>query len=62
MALWEQILVGMLVVLLLLWWRPGLRAALKQSREAKGRDWQGVLFPIGLVVLLVLLLISFVRG
>lgn len=62
MALWEQILVGMLVVLLLFWFRPGLRAALKQSRDAKQRDWRGVLFPIGLVVLLVLLLIGFVRG
>ncbi len=62
MALWEQLLVGMLVVLLLLWYRPGIRAALKQSRDAKERDWHGVLFPIGLVVLFVLMLIVFIRG
>lgn len=62
MAVWEQILVGILVVLLLLWARPGIRAALKQGREAGERDWGGVLFAIGLVVLFVLLLIMLVRG
>lgn len=62
MALWEQLLIGMLLVLLLLWFGPGLRGALKQSREAKERDWAGVLLPIGFVVLLVLLLIGLVRG
>jgi hypothetical protein len=62
MALWEQILVGVLVLLLLLWFRPGIRAALRQSRDAKSRDWSGVIFPVGLVVLFVLLLIALVRG
>jgi hypothetical protein len=62
MALWEQLLIGVLVALLLLWFRPGIRAALKQSRDAERRDWSGALLPIGLVVLFVLLLIGLVRG
>jgi hypothetical protein len=62
MALWEQILLGVLVVLVLLWFRPGVREALRQSREAKDRDWAGVLLPIGLVILFVVLLIALLRG
>lgn len=61
MALWEQILLGILVVLLLFWFTPGIRTALRQSREAKERDWGGVLFPVGLVVLFVLFLIVLVQ-
>lgn len=62
MALWEQILVGVLALLVLLWFRPGIRAAMKQSREAEEKDWRGVLLPVGMVVLFVVLLISLVRG
>lgn len=62
MALWEQILVGVLVLLVLLWFRPGIREAMKRSREAEERDWNAVLLPVGLVVLFVLLLIWSVRG
>lgn len=62
MAWWEQLLIGVLVVLLLLWLRPGIRAALRQSREARDRDWAGVMLPVGLVVLLVVVLIALVRG
>lgn len=60
MALWEQILLGILVVLVLLWFRPGIRAAMKQSREAE-RDWGSVLLPVGVVVLFVLLLVMTVQ-
>lgn len=61
MALWEQILVGVLVLLVLLWFRPGIRESMKRSREAQERDWNAVLLPVGLVVLFVLLLIWGVR-
>jgi hypothetical protein len=58
MELWEKILLGVLALLLILWFRPGLKAALQQSRQAEHKDWRGVLIPIGIVVLFVLLLIS----
>lgn len=59
-ATWEMLLIGGLVVALLLWFRPGLKASLEQSRKATARDWQQLLLPLGLVVLFVLLLIAMV--
>ncbi len=61
MALWEKILLGVLVLVVVLWFRPGIKAALQRSREAENKDWKGVLLPIGAVVLFVLLLIMLVR-
>lgn len=60
MALWEQILLGVLALLVLFWMGPGVKAALERSRAAP-RDWQGVLIPLGLVLIFVLFLISMVR-
>lgn len=59
--LWQMLIAGVIVLLVLLWMRPGLRAAFEQSRQAKDRDWAGVLLPLGIVVLFVILLISIVR-
>ncbi len=61
MALWEQILLGVLALLVLFWMGPGARSAMERSRDAP-RDWRGVLIPVGLVVLFVFLLISVVRN
>ena len=58
MALWEKILLGVLGLLLILWFRPGLKAALEQSRQAENKDWRGVIIPILIVVLFVIFLIS----
>jgi hypothetical protein len=58
MALWEKILLGVLGLLLILWFRPGLKAALEQSRQAENKDWRGVIMPILIVVLFVIILIS----
>lgn len=62
MALWEQLLIGVVVLLVLLWLRPGIKGALKRSREATERDWSGALIPVAVVVLFVLLLVAMVRG
>ncbi len=62
MALWEQVLVGALAVGVVFFFMPGIKASLKQSREAKSKDWAGALFPIGLVVLFVIVLIAIARG
>jgi hypothetical protein len=60
MGLLEVVIAGVIVLLALLLLTPGLRAMLRQSREARERDWAGFLIPIGLVVLFVLLLIALV--
>ena len=59
MALWEKLLLGVLVVLVLLWFRPGLKAAFRERRQASQAEWLGALIPIALVAAFVILLIMF---
>jgi hypothetical protein len=54
----EQALIAVVTVLVVLWLRPGLKAALEQSWQAQHKDWQSLLLPLGLVILFVLLLIT----
>ncbi|HIP52742.1 MAG TPA: hypothetical protein EYH03_01845 [Chromatiales bacterium] len=61
MPLWQQILVGAFAILLIFWFRPGIKAALERSREAE-KDWPAALIPIGLVVLFVILLIMIAKA
>lgn len=56
-SVWESVLIGVLVLLVLLWFRPGFKQAMRQSREAENKDWRGVLLPIGAVILFVILVI-----
>ncbi len=60
MAVWEQILLGLLLVVVLVWIFPGLKHTLRNSPKATAADWKSLLLPIGLVVLFVLLLLSLV--
>lgn len=57
---WEMLLLGVLVILVLFWFGPGIRATLERSRQAKTRDWAGFLLPIVLVILFVLFLMKMV--
>jgi len=57
---WEMLLAGALIVLVLMWWRPGMKQIWKESQEAENKDWQGILIPIAVVVLFVILLIMMV--
>lgn len=59
MELWEQIALGAIILLVLLWQGPAL---LRSSREQDDgpKDWMGALIPLGLVVLFVLFLISMI--
>lgn len=52
---WETLLLGVLVLLIIFWMRPGIKASLEQSRKAPA-DWQAVLVPLDLVVLFVIFL------
>ncbi len=56
---WEIILAGVVALLVILWFRPGIKAALARSRTAP-KDWPSVLIPLAVVVLFVLLLIALV--
>ena len=60
MSAFEKILVGIIAVLIFLWFRPGIKASLEKSRESEQKDWKGVLVPIAVVVLFVIMLIQFV--
>jgi len=57
MGLWEKLLLGVLVVLVLLWFRPGLKAAFRDRRKASQSEWMSLLIPIALVAAFVVLLI-----
>ncbi len=52
---WENLLLGVLALLIIFWMRPGIKASLEQSRKASA-DWKAVLMPLGLVVLFVIFL------
>jgi len=60
MSTFEMILLGIIVLGVLLWTGPGVKAMLQKSREAENPDWAGVLFPIAIVVLFVIFLIMMV--
>jgi hypothetical protein len=60
MSTWEMVLMGALAVLVLFWAGPGVKAMLEKSRQAKERDWAGLLVPLLLVVAFVILLMKMV--
>lgn len=62
METWEKIILGGLAVLLVFFFRPGIKATLERSRQAETKDWRGVLIPLGVVVLFVILLIALAGG
>lgn len=62
MQTWEQVLLGIGAVILVFIFWPGVKVAMQKSKEAENPDWQGVLLPIGVVVLFIILLVVFARG
>jgi di/tricarboxylate transporter len=56
-SLWEKLLLGVMVVLLLLWFRPGIETAFRERRSASQAEWLSALIPIALVAAFVGLLI-----
>jgi len=44
-------------VLVVLWFRPGIKAAFQERRKASHEEWMSVLIPIALVAAFVTLLI-----
>jgi hypothetical protein len=59
LSTWEVLLASLVALLVILWFRPGIKAALERSQQAE-KDWPGVLIPLALVVVFVILLIFLV--
>ena len=55
METWEQILIGALALLMVLWFFPGIKPMLEESKNAP-QDWAGLLLPIAAVVAFVIFL------
>ncbi len=56
---WEAVMYGVLALLVILWFRPGIKASMARSQQAE-KDWPAVLVPIALVVLFVVFLVAMV--
>ncbi len=54
---WQMLLYGGIALLVIFWFRPGIKAAMARSREAE-KDWPAVLVPIAIVVLFVAFLVA----
>ncbi len=59
LSTWEALMLGGMVLLLIFWFRPGIKASMERSRNAE-KDWPALLWPVGMVVLFVILLIMMV--
>ena len=60
MQMWEQILVGLVAILVLVFFLPGVKATLERSKQAE-KDWPGLLIPMALVVGLIIFVIMLLR-
>lgn len=58
MGMWEAILLSSVAILLILWFRPAIRAAFQHAEQVEKKDWKGFLLPIAFVVLFVLFLLA----
>ena len=59
MATWEKILLGVLALLIILWFFPGVKTMMRESQEAP-KDWPAVIVPLIAVVAFVIFLIAMV--
>lgn len=56
---WENVLLGVMVLLVVLWFQTGTKAALARSKNTPA-DWKAVLLPLIFVIMLVVFLIAMV--
>jgi len=62
LPVWGQVLTGLAILLLLVFFGPSAWRAARESPKGSAGDWLGLLIPIGGVVLFVILLIAMARG
>ena len=55
-------MVGLAGVLILFLFWPGVKAAVKKSREAKNPEWAAALVPLAIVVAFIVFLILLARN
>jgi predicted Co/Zn/Cd cation transporter (cation efflux family) len=55
-SIWETIGIGMIALLAIFWFSPGIKAALERGKQVQA-DWPAVLIPLSVVALLVFFLI-----
>lgn len=60
METFESVLLGIIAILAIFLFLPGMKQRMKDSPKASSDDWKGLLFPLLLVVLFVMFLISIV--
>ncbi len=53
---WDMLLAGIVALMVIFWFRPGIKASFERARQSEGR-WSDVLIPLSLVVLFVIFLI-----
>jgi hypothetical protein len=58
MSTWEIILLGLVALLVILWFQPGIRSAFQHAKRVEQKDWRGFLLPIALVILFVIFLLA----
>ncbi len=56
--IFEKILIGVIALLLVMWFMPGIRQSFKEKRETSKSDWMSVVIPLAIVVIFVFFLIS----
>ena len=59
LATWEKLLLGVTGLMVLLWFSPGIKAMIAQSRDAQ-KNWPALLIPAVVVVIFVILLLNLV--
>ena len=59
MSIWENLLLGVMVLGIIFWMRPGIKSSFKMSKNAES-DWKGLLLPIAFVLIFVVFLIAMV--
>jgi hypothetical protein len=55
-SIWETLVIGMIALLAIFWFSPGIKAALERGKQVQA-DWPAVLIPLGVVALFVFFLI-----
>lgn len=61
MDTWMKVILAITLLMMILFMFPRVKQAMEHAPKATGKDWQGALIPIAMVILFVLLLISAVR-
>ena len=57
LGLWEAILAGVLVIIVLFFFGPGAKKSLENAPEAGAGDWRTALVPVALVAAFVVAMI-----